>query len=680
MIFVAFDSEPEKIRARMSRRDNTLGDDFVEVTLDTFHDQRRGYMFISNPFGIQTDALWTEGGRGQASGPGPGPGQGNVDPTFDTLWYSRGQLTDQGYVVWMAIPFKSLRFPTTDRQNWGVTLLRTIPRQNEWSYWPRVSSRIEGRLNQAGTILINRNLSLGRNFQLIPFGLFRSFRALDTRDPQQPRFLTDRVDPDLGLDSKFVFKDSLVLDVAVNPDFSQVESDQPQVTVNRRFEVLFPEKRPFFLENSNFFRTPINLVFTRRIADPQFGIRLTGKTGPYAIGAMLIDDESPGKGVPDTSLLAGKRAHFGILRVSRDISVQSTLGFTYTHRQFEDSFNRVAGMDGRFKLDQNWVASFQAATSWARFLEASQTAGPAYFAELKRSGRQFSYNFQYEDLSPGFLTQPGFVLRNDIRRIQQLVNYRFRPEGEHLIAWGPILRLEQVWDHAGTRLDWIVNPRFTFEFTRQTRFGIFYRTGRERIRPQDFTVLTGNQDFSVNGRGFFVNSDYFSKVGINGRLSWGKSINFVPSAGKEPRLAKSANGDFGLRLRPITPLRIDNTYLFGRLVDRTKGGSIFNNHIVRSRWNWQFSREMSMRVILQYNATLSNQELTALPTTKNFNADFLFTYLVNPWTVLFIGYNTNAQNIDLVPTENGTEIVRTRSSFQNDSRQFFVKFSYLFRF
>lgn len=421
--FLAFDSEPGKVRARMARRESVFGDDIVEVMLDTFDDQRRAYGFFTNPFGIQWDGLWTEG-------------QG-WDGSFDTLWHSRGRRTDQGYVVWMAIPFKSLRFSSAPNQTWGLIFLREIPRNNEQAFWPRVSSRIEGRLSQAATLRGLESISPGRNMQFIPFGVFRSFRALDTRDPNRPFFVRDRADPDAGLDAKFVFKDSLVLDVALNPDFSQVESDNPQVTANQRFEVFFPEKRPFFLENANFFQTPINLLFTRRIADPQFGVRLTGKTGPYAIGALLMDDESPGKSVPVGDPLHGKRALFAIARVSRDIFNQSSIGMIYTDREFEGSYNRVGGLDTRLKLSPNWVATFQGVRSWTRELDGSRLNGTAFDAEVRRSGRQFSYSLEYNDRSPDFRTASGFLRRPDIRRIGQNLGYFFRPEGKRLISWGP---------------------------------------------------------------------------------------------------------------------------------------------------------------------------------------------------------------------------------------------------
>ncbi len=667
VVWVAFDSEPTKIRARMGRRDTQRGDDIVHLLLDTHNDQLRAYSFATNPLGLQWDSLWTEG-RG-------------FDDSYDEVWYSRGALTDQGYVVWMAIPFKSLRFPSQPRQTWGILLERDIPRFNEAHYWPRFSSRIEGRLNQAATLEGLENISPGRNFQLIPYASFRSFRALDTREDDRPAFVHDHADPDAGLDAKFIFKDSLVLDVALNPDFSQVESDEPQVTVNQRFEVFFPEKRPFFLENANFFQTPINLLFTRRIADPQFGVRLTGKVGPYALGVLLADDQAPGKSALEDASLHGKRALFSVVRLNRDLWQQSTLGLIYTDREFEDSFNRVGGLDGRFKLGQNWVLSFQGVTSSTKDLEeGGRLAGPAYDVELQRSGRQLFYNLEYNDRSPGFRTLPGFLRRADIRRVGQRVRYRFRPEGRHLISWGPSSNTEAVFDHSGTRLDLVQDTSLSWELIGQTSFSIFYNWDRERLRPEDFEDLLENRDFARNRKGVRFSSSYIPQLTVRGSYAWGTRINFVPPDDQEPVLANLTSSNLELTLRPLTALRIDNTYILSRLQDRGSGASIFNNHIIRSKWNYQSNRELSLRVILQYNTVLANPDLTAFETTKNFNADFLITYLINPGTALHVGYNGNAQNIDLIPAATGSEIIHPRHRFINDAKQFFVKFSYLFRF
>ena len=683
VIFVAFDSEPKKVRARMVSREGFRGDDFVQVLLDTFHDQRRAYSFMANPFGIQRDALFTEGEGRRGGGGGC---EGSFDFSFDTLWYSKGKLTDQGYVIWMAIPFKSLRFPPNRQQIWGILLYRNIPRVNEEAFWPHCSSRIQGRLNQAATLRGLENISPGRNIQLTPYGALRSFRSVDTRDEAQPRFVRDRADFDGGLDAKLVVKDSLVVDVAVNPDFSQVESDEPQVTVNQRFEVFFPEKRPFFLENASFFETPINLLFTRRIADPRFGVRLTGKLGAYALGAFVIDDESPGKRVPANDPLQGKRAWFSTVRVSRDLGAQSTLGFIFTDREFENSFNRVGGIDGRFTLWENWVLSLQGVTSATRDPEEDDVrlAGPAYNVELSRRGRQFFYQLEYEDVSPGFRTESGFVRRVDIRGIEQRVSYRFRPEGKYLISWGPKFNTEAVFDHIGTRLDLVQDSEISWEFIGGTNLGFFYNWDRERLRPADFDVLPENRDFSRNRKGFFFSTSYIPQVTGSLKFSWGTRINFVPPEGQKPVLADLTSGEVELTLRPVTPLRVDNTYILSRLRDRGSSASIFNNHILRSKWNYQFNRELSLRVILQYNSVLANPEFSGFQTTKNLNADFLITYLLNPGTALYIGYNGNAQNLDpglaLIDPPDDLRFVRPRNRYINDAKQFFVKFSYVFRF
>jgi len=683
-VYLCFDSEPKKIRARMVRREQILDDDFVVLDLDTFHDQRRSYQFWSNPLGVQSDNLWTEGA-------------GN-DFSFDTVYHTRGQVTDRGYVVWMAIPFKSIRFKPSAEQTWGIILWRSVPRINEESTWPKLSPRIEGELTQEATLYGLRDISPGRNIQLVPYAFARSYKFLDTQDPNQVHFVSDRFDPDAGLDAKMVLKDSFVLDVAANPDFSQVESDEPQITLNRRFEVFFPEKRPFFLENASFFQTPIDLFFTRRIVDPEWGIRLTGKKGPYALGALFADDQAPGKAVAASDPVFGKRAKFGVLRVQRDIFKQSNLGMIFTDREFEGSYNRVGGIDGRFRLTSSWVAEVQGVTSSTRFLDGATLAGPAYKGQLRRAGRNLSYNLSYDDRSPGFFTEVGFLadnevgrplyrsrhisapsLRTDIRSVRQFVSYQFRPEGKRVISWGPTVLLNPIWDHQGQRLDMYRELGMTWEFPGLTYFELFRVADRELLRPQDFTGLPSNSDFAHARNGVFFASQYVPKVNFEVELARGTGINFLPPQGQAPTLADLTRANLGLTLRPLTPLRVENAYLLERLTDRVGGVSIFNNHIIRSNWNWQFNRELSLRVIFQYDAVLANPSLTSHETTKNFNADFLFTYLVNPWTALYVGYNGNHRNIDLLTSPVGQQLVRS-PEFMNDARQFFVKFSYLVRF
>jgi hypothetical protein len=635
----------------------------------------------ANPFGIQQDGRYVEGV--------------GYDTAFDTLWESEGKLTDRGYVVWMSIPFRSLRFPSTANQKWGVGFWRYIPRANEMSTWPLVSTSIEGDLNQYATLNGLERVSPGRNVQLIPYGFFRSFRNLDSSEPNERQFVSDRGEIVGGLDAKFVFQDSFALDVAVNPDFSQVESDLPQVTVNRRFEVFFPEKRPFFQENSSFFQTPINLFFSRRIRDPRLGARLTGKKGPWAIGALLADDEAPGRSVSESDPLFLSRARFGVLRVNRDIKSESTLGMIYTERSLDLGFNRVGGLDTRLKLNRNLVFSGQAVGSRTRSTDGVEQAGPAYEARVLRRSRHLLYTLDYSDRSPGFVSETGFLpgpqlrrllfsgrrirppsLRPDVRSVRQHTDYRFRREGNHLISWGPTLLLNRIWDHEHNQLHRFYDLGLGLEFTGETHLELFRIGDQELLRPGDVPAQVRSREFSHHRTGIFASTNFLSWVSFEAEYSQGTQINLLPTEGGEPDLVDLTRANFSLTFRPSTSVRNENVYLLERLLDRSSVANVFNNHILRSRWDWQLTRSLSLRLILQYETVLSNPEWTSLERSKNFNSDFLLTYLVNPWTALYVGYNDNRRDLDLLEPELGIT-GRRPWAFLNDSRQFFVKFSYL---
>lgn len=663
-VFVCFDREPGKIRAHFGRRDDIWDDDFVDVWIDSFHDHRRAYEFVVNPYGLQGDGLATDA---------------NEDFSFDTVWDSRGQITEQGWVAWIAIPFKSLRFSNDPVQTWGITLQRDVRRASEKSFWPYVTRRQQGIISQNGDLHGIENISPGRNMQFIPYGLFRSFRGLDLRDPNAPRFTSDTAKVNGGLDSKFIIKDSLVLDATVEPDFSQIESDQPQVTVSQRFEVFFPEKRPFFLENSNYFDTPINLFFTRRIANPQFGTRLTGKLGKYSLGALVADDRAPGLVVPANDPVAGKRAYFGIARIGRDIMKDSSVGLTYTDREFNGSFNRVGGADATIRFTKTTVGRFQGVESATQQPDGSYLAGPAFEGDVFRQDHSFNYDVHYTGRSDGFRTLTGFDPQPDIHNLSGDVWYNLWPK-KHLLRWGPEFQPYRIDDHEGNLLNWGLTPTLFFEAARSTFLRIGYAEEAELLRPRDFSVLTHNKDFLRNTKFFFFRSAPLKQLIFDIDYRWGRRINYASPSGVEPFMARRNSATTDLSLIPTRHLRIDNTYIWFRLADVNFRGTAFNNHIIRSKWNYQFTPALSARVIVQYAAVLANPGFTSLATTKNLNADFLITYLVHPGTALYVGYNSNLQNLDPALALDGNGNLLRPHAFINDGRQFFVKMSYLFRF
>jgi len=690
-VFVCFD-DPDKVRARKARREDVTDDDTVEVMLDTFHDRRRAYAFQINPLGVQWDAIWSEAPHEEVSG--------NFDTSWDTLWYSQGRVTPEGYVAWMAIPFKSLRFPPAREQSWGIILYRGIVRENENSFWPQISHRYEGRLAQAATLTGLEGISPGRNLQFIPYGLLNSFRDLDTRDPADPHFENRAIGGTFGLDSKIILNHSLVLDLTANPDFSQVESEEPQVTVNQRFAVYFPEKRPFFIENADYFRTPLDLFFTRQIVNPSYGARLTGKVGDYSIGVLTADDRAPGLTVAASDPLAGSRQYFTLARVSRDIFKQSSIGAIYTDEEYPAAggFNRIGGLDSRIKFTPSWTATLQSVVSSTQNSGGSYQAGPASYIDTTYFGVHVANEATYKDISPGFTSLPGFVNRVDIRDAANKFDYRFRPRSGALVSWGPSMYTDWVWAHDGTRLDLLYTPELSLNLKRQTYLIVWpYSDLHERLRPKDFSSLAENQDYHEHDSAVSWGTGLLKWITFQGYYQWGDGVNFVPTTAAttvpcpdsstgvagacRPFLARSDTANSSVSLRPVSALKIDNTYLFSRLRDRESSAGIFNNHIIRTKWNWQFNRELSFRMILQYTATLANPAFTSLPTTKQLNGDFLITYLIHPGTAIYVGYNSDFQNIDpeLMADPNGG-LLRTRDRLINDGWLFFVKVSYLFRF
>ena len=662
VIFVARDTEPGKIRASLTRREGFDNDDFVGIMLDTFHDRRRAYLFIVNPLGVQRDGVTAER---------------EDDLSFDTVWESEGRLTPFGYVVRMAIPFRSLRFPSADAQTWGIALAREIPRGNETSFWPYITRRIARPEPQMAVATGISGISPGRNMQVIPYGAFTGARFLDPGGVAAPSFVRENTWR-AGIDGKFVVKDAFTFDVTLNPDFSQIESDEPQVTINQRFEVFFEEKRPFFIENASYFQTPINLFFSRRIADPLAGLRVTGKARGWSTAALVIDDRAPGEQIEAQDPLhpdSGARAGIGVVRVQRDLPRESTIGALATVRDFASSQSRVLAVDGRWKLSDTWVLSGQAAFSEFSDTGEDQT-GQAYSLLFDRTGRNWGAFINYEQFSPDFRAPLGFVPRTDTRRLHPFVRYTWFPTNGPIISIRPEISGGLNWDFDGTLQDRESNVELQLDLKGQTEIEFGYGRSMERFGGTEF------QKHEMNAE---VSTAWLKWLEMSAQIAAGREINFFPSAGRAPFLADATEAEVDVTLKPLPQLRASQTYLYTRLGARdgvpgaAPGDVIVSNHIWRSRASYQFTRSLSLRAIVDYNAVLPDQLLIDLERDKTFSADILATYLVNPWTAFYIGYTDGYGNVEIDPLFRD-RLRRTTSVFNSTGRQVFVKMSYLLRF
>jgi hypothetical protein len=515
MLYIAFHAhdEPGKVRATVAKRDSVLdNDDTVRVLLDTFNDRRKAYVLVFNPLGIQQDGIRTEG-------------QG-VDFSFDLVMESKGALTADGYVVEVAIPFKSLKYETGKGRQWGMQIFRQIQRfNNETDSWMPISRDINGLLNQAGHITGLEDISTERTIDLIPsLTVSEEGRRVRTVAPgttvpfgfvDQGRFVNQPVKLDPGFTGKFAISPTMTLDVALNPDFAQVEADQLVVTTNQRFPIFFPERRPFFLEGIEIFQTQLGVVNTRAIVDPDIALKLTGRRGPNTYGVLVASDNGPGNfseddrtravqaeerrlpGQPQGSIrFLDKNAFIGVARVNRNVGQENTIGAVATTYQFKELHNQTGGVDGRFKLDPQTTVSFSlvGAISHKNFFnpdldgdELRNGRGLGYTLDYAHFGRNFGYEYYSEGSTNDYRAEVGFTSRTNTNFHSLFIGNDTTPKPKAtLINWHVHNFSFISHDFQGRSQAWESETNFHFFFQKQFNIGAAYEYAYERLIEEEF--------------------------------------------------------------------------------------------------------------------------------------------------------------------------------------------------
>ena len=615
-LYIAFrakDSEPKNIRAHMTPRDQMSGDDWVGIILDTFGDQRRAYEFFTNPLGIQMDIF---------------SHAGTEDLAPDYVWYSAGKVTPDGYTAEFRIPLKSLRFPDIEKQHWRISFVRNIERKNEKGLWPLFHNNSGSLFSQMSDLKGMHDIIPGGRLELIPE--FTASRTIPFESDDNS-FHLHEWNMRAGLNARYGINPNWAIDATYNPDFSQVEADQPQVQVNQRFPLFFPEKRPFFMEGADLFSTPLRIVNTRAIVDPQYGVKLTGKQDAWSGGALLANDRSRNE------------SSFNIFRLNRDIGAESTLGAIYSGRELGGGeYNRVAGVDGKFQFNQLYTLQFQGVDSFTKEGGAGPVEGAAYNISLQRKARHLNFYTSYDDYHPDFKADSGFFQRVDMRCGGVDVWYKFWPAGGRLITWHPLAGYWRTYDHGGTLTDEEPYVGLSLSFPLQTFFSLTYHPNTlERFGGIDFRKRSWNASISAEPTRYLSGS-------ISGTI--GEQINYDAVS---PFLGNSAGANLSLTLKPADQLSVQQSYLKSRL-DTKAGERIFDENIWQTTARFQWSKEISSRVIYQYS-TLEHSGFT----------DLLISYLLVPGTSFHAGY-------DLAFDGSGATLSRTNELF-------FTKFSYSFR-
>ena len=668
-IYLAFHAhyeDPSMMRANRSDRDRAaFSDDVFSVYFDPFLDQQRAYVFTVNGYGVQGDSILGSFGGFGFGGFGGGVPRG--DSSWNALFRSGGQIVEDGFTAELAIPFKSLRYPGRGRDvphTWGFQIARRIRGKNETVVWSPVSRDVSGFLPQMGVLAGMTGLSTSRNLEVLP--TFTGIR-FGTLNEETGRVVDGDPKPEAGINLKYGVTSNLTADLTINPDFSQIESDQPQVEVNQRFALFFPELRPFFLEGAEIFRVlaPVTVVHTRTIVDPLYGAKLTGKVGSTTVGVLYANDDAAGDVDELTDSERGKSAQTFVGRVRYDLYGESFLGAIFTDREFLDSSSRLIGADGNFRLGDTNSLAFRAMRTDRRDLDGLETGGYLVDANFRSGGRNLNYLSAFTLLSPDFATDVGFVRRTDQRRLLASVGYDWWPESR-LISWGPNLRYERIYNFDGILEDEEIRFRTDFNFAKNIRVDADVNRDLERF---------GGIDFRKTRFGFGGNVGTSRVLSFGGGFNWGDEIYFDDV---NPFVGRERSARLFINFRPVSRFQSNfniNTSRFsdpaGRFIPGVnegtvdQDGEIFSVNIFRAVSTYQFSDRLLLRNISEINTF--NQTV---------GLNFLLTYRVNSGTAFYVGYDDHYRQREQFEDRE----LYPGSGYQQTNRAVFTKFQYLFRF
>jgi hypothetical protein len=675
----AYERHGAVVRATLADRDNIGADDQVQILLDTFNDRRRALLFAVNPLGIQQDGVRSEGLAGAAGGQNAGfRFDGVVDLNPDYVFESRGRVTAAGFEVEIRVPFKSLRYQSAASQTWGFQVVRVTQHSAYEDTWTPVVRANASFLIQSGALVGLTDLRRGLVMDLTP-----EYTTRVDGGPTATAYRYGKAEPSLGGTMRWGLTQNLSLTATANPDFSQVEADVGQVTVNERFALFFPEKRPFFLEGLEQFDTPNALIYMRRIQEPLAGVKLTGKAGANAIAYLAAVDDAAG----------GPNPVYNLLRLRRDLGRSSHLGLAYTDRVAGDAYNRVLGLDTRLIWRTIWFSDAQIVGSWTRDAAGNVRAGHIWDVTFyDRTGRSYGNHAELVGISPDFDAQSGFVNRTNI--VTGRLFNRFSFYG------GPGALLEQLTTFIGYQPTWRYREfgKSTLEgemsqtvlFTFRGGWGANLNWSNEHLRFDPPLYAAHQEDSAGTAVPFVIPHGLYNlwgaSVGVNTpsrALTAGAAVGFEEEPiFDEARRGRAYGANVNLAWRPTDALRVEASWVH-EVLSRADGARFSTANIPRLKIEYQLTRAIFFRYVGQYFAQeqaalvapsgrpiLVNGMLAGAQSVNDFRSDVLFSFRPNPGTVLFLGYGASL-------TENDSFQFR---DLRRTGDGLFVKASYLFRF
>jgi hypothetical protein len=638
-LYFAFDCqdpEPDKIKANVCARDAIVQDDWICLNIDSRFDQQGIYAFYINPLGIQMDTRFDAG---------------KEDPSVDLVWYSAGKLDNHGYYVEVKIPLKSMRFSTKDPVSMGLMLERFVSRVSTHVGYPELDPAMGYNFLPQ---LMRVDYSGVRHYTLFEAIPAVTYTHKDVREGD--KLVKDMRKPDLSLTLKYGITSDLILDATVNPDFSQIESDAGQVDVNLRYELYYPEKRPFFLEGREKFNIGATqasivdpmyyLVHTRTIVNPIAGVRFTGNIDKKNSIALLYGaDELP----RDTISTSRQFAHFPILRYKYNLKDDGYLGALYTGREANGSSNRVAGTDAQIRINKSSLLEynlFGSQTTDSISSLASHAEGLYYHSET----RDFNYGVSVKNIGKDFSVATGYINRTGISQVTGSIKPMFFTDSKIFRMFGFELFGSATFDwnysmwetlnHASVQalLGGTTQLRATYTYSNEVFLGKLFNT-------------SGMQ---ANLQGRYSNWFSYSLMYRRGQAIYYSSD---PYDGLSNRLTISAV------FQPWPKFQTNLSFVYYDFTRNSDLTTIYQYPIERLKLTYQFNKYLFIRGILEYNGY-----------RKSLLTDFLVSFTYIPGTVFYLGYGSLYEQND-----------ESRPFYGSDAkplemqRGFFLKFSYLFR-
>lgn len=667
LAFVAYD-DPSTIRASLRDRDNIWQDDYFGILLDTYGDASWAVFLFANPLGVQGDTrMSTTNGE---------------DESYDLLYYSDGRITEDGYVIEMRIPFASLRFPDRENQEWRATFWRNRPRGSREQYtWAAIDRDDPCFLCQYGTLTGISGVEPGGALELLP--TLVGSQSSEIADPDDPGSGLDddgiEGEPSLGL--RYSFPQGLTADVALNPDFSQIESDAAQIDVNSTFALFYPERRPLFQEGADVFQTYVDQVYTRTINDPRVVGKAIGRMNRTTLGYIGgLDRNSPVLVPLEERSYVGQAGQSvsNILRGQQTFLEDSYAGVLFTDRRFTegDGSNTSLGADGNLRFLDQYRFEWQLVGSYTRepsdttltsgandlrFDGGKRTAafdgesywGNAAYASIERDARTWNFDFDYWHFTPAFRADNGFVTRNDLRRVSMFQGLNFWPRTSWIDRIGPGLFAQMAWNFESEKKSDYLQAWVNAQLKGQTSLEPAIEIENERYRETDFRGLVNLRLYAQSDPAGFLRLGFFASHGD--RIARNLEV---------PLQGTGTDAEVFGTLRLWRRFVLEPSLQYSDLHVDDGSTEVFDGFVLRTRASLQFTRELFARVIVQWD------DFGGL-----LSVEPLLTYRLNPFTVFYVGatsgYTDYGRRDDLdLPTEAG---------LTHTSRQFFLKFQYLLR-